>query len=56
MVEVQALIKHANEIQATAEPIIFPREASNDFDMERYCYAVNLTASFDRLYTQSMEE
>uniref|UniRef100_A0A5K3EHH6 Pyridoxal phosphate homeostasis protein n=1 Tax=Mesocestoides corti TaxID=53468 RepID=A0A5K3EHH6_MESCO len=56
IVEVQGLITSANELQATSEPIIFPREASNKFDLDRYGYAVNLTVNFDRLYTQSMVE
>lgn len=56
IVEVQGLVTQAHEIQATAEPVIFPQEASNNFDLERYAYAVNLTATFDGLYMQSPEE
>ncbi|VDM33946.1 unnamed protein product [Hydatigera taeniaeformis] len=56
IVEVQGLVTQAHEIQATADPVIFSQEASNNFDLERYAYAVNLTATFDGLYMQSTEE
>ncbi|KAL5109999.1 hypothetical protein TcWFU_002739 [Taenia crassiceps] len=56
IVEVQGLVTQAHEIQATAEPVIFSQEASKNFDLERYAYAVNLTATFDGLYMQSTEE
>ncbi|KAM7537525.1 hypothetical protein Aperf_G00000061806 [Anoplocephala perfoliata] len=56
IVEVQGTITRANEIHATAEPIIFSREASANFDLERYAYAVNMTVTFDGLYMQSTED
>ena len=52
----QGLITQAHEIQATAEPVIFSRDASASFDLERYLYAVNLTVTFDSLYMQASEE
>ncbi|VDN99053.1 unnamed protein product [Rodentolepis nana] len=56
IVEVQGTITKANEIHTTAEPIIFSRETSASFDLERYAYAVNMTVTFDGLYMQSPEE
>ncbi|KAL7053334.1 hypothetical protein AAHC03_05316 [Spirometra sp. Aus1] len=57
VVEVQGIVTQqaGNAIRATSDLIIFSREASSMFDLEQYCYTVNLTAQFDRLYVQTME-
>ncbi|CAH8848343.1 unnamed protein product [Trichobilharzia szidati] len=57
IVEVQGRVSNVqgNEINATAEPVVFSQEASSKFDCELYSQAVQMTAQFDQFYIQPME-
>lgn len=55
--EIQGRIRNpqGTELDATAEAIIFSRDASDKFDANLYAQAIQLTAQFDRFYLQPME-
>ncbi|VDQ02548.1 unnamed protein product [Trichobilharzia regenti] len=57
IIEVQGRVSNVqgNEINATAEPVVFSQEASAKFDCELYSQAVQMTAQFDQFYVQPME-
>ncbi|TGZ65470.1 hypothetical protein CRM22_005869 [Opisthorchis felineus] len=55
--ELQGRVRNpqGTELDVTAEPILFSKEASEKFDADLYAQAVQLTAQFDRFYLQPME-